>query len=85
AIVAFFLSSYFFTELRERRLRRNPKGPSIISPVLDWLAVAAVLVVVAYICEFYQQFSLRAIFFWVVTTPVGLIISQQLQSRVMRD
>ena len=85
AIMAFFLSSYFFTELHQRRLRRNPKGPSVMAPVMDWVAVAAVLVLVAYICEFYQNLSLRAIFFWVASTPIGLIISQYLQSRVMRD
>ena len=86
AIMAFFISSYFFSELHERRLRRNPKGPRLLAPiVIDWLAVVAVLGVVGYVCEFYQQFAPGVIAAWVIGTPVGLLVSQYAASRVMRD
>nr|WP_233170755.1 undecaprenyl-phosphate glucose phosphotransferase [Herbaspirillum sp. ASV7] len=86
AIMSFFISSYFFSELHERRLRRNPKGPRLLAPiVIDWLAVVAVLGVIGYVCEFYQQFAPGVIAAWIIGTPVGLLVSQYAASRVMRD
>ncbi|MBV8623012.1 MAG: undecaprenyl-phosphate glucose phosphotransferase [Herbaspirillum sp.] len=86
AIMSFFISSYFFSELHERRLRRNPKGPRLLAPiVIDWLAVVAVLGVIGYVCEFYQQLAPGVIAAWIIGTPVGLLVSQYAASRVMRD
>ncbi|MBP0596903.1 undecaprenyl-phosphate glucose phosphotransferase [Herbaspirillum sp. LeCh32-8] len=86
AIMAFFISSYFFSEFHERRLRRNPKGVHSVAPIfIDWLAVVAVLGLIGYICEFYQQFSPQVITAWVLGTPIGLMVSQYAQGRVMRD
>lgn len=86
AIMAFFISSYFFSEFHERRLRRNPKGARPVTSIfVDWFAVVAVLGVIGYVCEFYQQFAPAIIGAWVLGTPVGLLVSQYAQSRVMRD
>ncbi|MET3430783.1 putative colanic acid biosynthesis UDP-glucose lipid carrier transferase [Herbaspirillum seropedicae] len=86
AIMAFFISSYFFTEFHERRLRRNPKGARPVTSIfVDWLAVVAVLGLIGYVCEFYQQFAPGVLAAWVIGTPVGLLVSQYAQSRVMRD
>ncbi|WP_079215298.1 undecaprenyl-phosphate glucose phosphotransferase [Herbaspirillum robiniae] len=86
AIMAFFVSSYFFSEFHERRLRRNPQGVRSVTPIfVDWIAVVAVLGVIGYICEFYQQFSSPVIMAWAIGTPFGLMVSQYAQSRVMRD
>jgi putative colanic acid biosynthesis UDP-glucose lipid carrier transferase len=51
-------------------LRRNPKGPSVLAPLMDWMAVAAVLVLVAYICEFYRTSPCVRSFLWSVRPSV---------------
>ncbi|WP_408155505.1 undecaprenyl-phosphate glucose phosphotransferase [Herbaspirillum lusitanum] len=86
AIMSFFVSSYVFAEFHERRLRRNPKAVKLVGPIfIDWGVVVAILALVGYFCEFYDQFSLRVIGPWVIGTPFGLMVSQHLQLRVMKD
>ncbi|MCA1322665.1 undecaprenyl-phosphate glucose phosphotransferase [Herbaspirillum sp. alder98] len=86
SIMTFFVSSYVFGELHERRLRKNAKAIKLVSPIfIDWILIVAILVLLGYVCEFYSQFSLRVIMPWIIGAPFGLLVTQHIQQRVMKD
>jgi putative colanic acid biosynthesis UDP-glucose lipid carrier transferase len=86
AILTLFISSYVFAELHQRRVRKNLKSARLISAVfIDWALVVMVLAALTYVCELYGQLSPRVILPWVIGVPIGLMVSQHVQLRVMHD
>ena len=86
AILTLFISSYVFAELHQRRVRKNLKSTRLISAVfIDWALVVMALAALTYVCELYGQLSPRVILPWVIGVPIGLMVSQHVQLRVMHD
>ncbi|MBO9535892.1 undecaprenyl-phosphate glucose phosphotransferase [Herbaspirillum sp.] len=86
SIMTFFVSSYVFGELHERRLRKDPRSVKLVAPIfVDWGVVMGILLVLGYVCEFYSQFSMRVLVPWAVGAPIGLLAAQHVQLRVMSD
>lgn len=75
-IIIFFISSYVYEHTSlYKNWRRGNLLAYIRDTLIGWLVIVAILMFLGYATHFSQYFSQQVILFWIIATPIALIIS----------
>jgi putative colanic acid biosysnthesis UDP-glucose lipid carrier transferase len=86
AIITFFICSYVFEQVDQRRLLRNGSISTFAREItLEWAVIVAILVFIGHATGLADQYSERILLAWFITAPLALVITQVVLQKINSD
>jgi putative colanic acid biosysnthesis UDP-glucose lipid carrier transferase len=86
AIITFFICSYVFEQVDQRRLLRNGRLTTWARDItMEWAVIVAILVFIGHATGLSDHYSERILLAWFFAAPVALIVTQLILQRIHSD
>lgn len=86
AIITFFICSYVFEQVDQRRLLRNGRITTFAREIaLEWAVIVAILVFIGHATGLADQYSERVLLAWFITAPLALVVTQVALQKINSD